>query len=162
MSFDSRKRPSSEWTNEPSVSSSEPMQKKRLIPDNAGPLEGMTKAELQAALNMGGQSFKELRDIAKKLERFPPISREDTMDGIVKADELVMKKYPQAQIFVCYRCDHVKTSKMRAKYKGKEYMCGSCFDHISRCIIPYRGLPDYQRPKQCIHKVPKTIQKMYR
>jgi hypothetical protein len=156
------KRPNEDWKVPSSTSSNEPAPKKRLIPDNAGPLEGMTKVELQTALKMGGQSFKELKEIAKKLEKFPPVSREEQIDPFIDTADLVMKKYPQPQIFVCHRCDHVKTSNMKAKYKTKENICGSCFDHITRCIIPYKGLPEYQKPKQCIHKIPKTIQKMYR
>ena len=142
--------------------STEPPVKKRFIPEDAAPLEGMTKTELQAALRMSGQSMKDLKDIAKRLEQFPPSGRQDEIDPFVKMADLVMKKYPQAQVFSCYRCDHTRTSNMKAKYKGKEAICGSCFDHLTRCIIPYRDLPDYQRPKQCIHKIPRTIQKQYR
>jgi hypothetical protein len=156
--MDQRKRPpppSSGWDQAVGV-------KKRFIPENSAPLEGMTKGELQAALKMSGQSLKELKDIAAQLEKFPPISRSDEIDPFVKAAELVMKKYPQPQVFSCYRCDHTKISNMKAKFRGKENICGACFDHITRCIIPYRELPDHQRPKQCIHKIPKTIQKQYR
>ena len=164
---DSRKRPlppssSSASRPPPPPSAPPPEAKKRFIPDDAAPLEGMTKAELQAALKMSGQSLKELRDIAKQLEQFPRIGREAEIDPYVKDADLVMKKYPQPLVFSCYRCDHTKTSNMKAKYRGKENICGSCFDHMTRCIIPYRDLPDYQRPKQCIHKIPKTIQKQYR
>ena len=122
----------------------------------------MTKIELQAALKLPNQSFKELKDIAKQLERYPPISREGDIDGFAVMADLVMKKYPAPQIFSCYRCDHTKTSNMKAKYRGKEIICGSCFDHLTRCIIPYRDLPDHQNPRQCVHKVPKTYQKQYR
>ena len=136
--------------------------KKRVIIDSSNPLEGMTKVELQAALKLPNQSFKELRDIAKKLEKYPPISREGEVDAIVEMADLVMKKYPQPQIFCCYRCDHTKTSNMKAKFKGKETVCGSCFDHLTRCVIPYKGLPAHQKPEKCIHKVPRTIQKQFR
>lgn len=135
---------------------------KRHIPDNAHPLEGMTKAELQAALRLGKQSFKELREIGRRLEKFSPIGREDQLDLTIETADLVMKKYPQAQIFVCYRCDHVKTSNMKAKFKTVESICGSCYDHLTRCVIPFRGLPEHQRPARCLHKVPKTYQKQYR
>ena len=165
-SSESRKRPSPWDQKGPSTSSStavpEPAVKKRLIPENAAPLEGMTKAELQAALKLGNKSFKDLRDIAKRLERFPPISKESEIDGSMETSDLVMKKYTQPQVFCCYRCDHTKTSNMKAKYRGQESICGSCFDHLTRCVIPYKGLPDYQKPQRCIHKVPKTYQKMYR
>ena len=139
-----------------------PVAKKRFIADDAAPLEGMTKSELQAALKLGNQSLKELKDIAAQLERFPRISRNDQIDPFATMSDLVMKKYPQPQVFVCHRCDHARTSNMKAKFRGKEYICGSCFDHLTRCVIPYRDLPDHQRPKQCIHKTPKSIQKQYR
>jgi hypothetical protein len=145
--------------------SSEPITqeaKRRFMPDNAAPLEGMTKAELQAALKMSNQSFKELKEIAKQLEQYPTTSRAAGIDPFVTASELVMKKYPQPQIFTCHRCDHTKTSNMKAKFRSKENICGSCFDHLTRCVIPYRDLPDHQRPKQCVHKIPKTIQKQFR
>ena len=155
-----RKRPlesgsvSSGWT--------QPEVKKRLIPENAAPLHGMTKGELQAALKLPNQSFKELKEIAKQLERYPPINREDEIDPFASMSDLRMKKYPQPQIFTCFRCDHTKTSNMKAKYREKELICGSCFDHLTRCVIPYKDLPAHQKPRQCIHKVPKGIQKQYR
>ena len=121
----------------------------------------LTKAELQAALKLGKQPFKQLREIGKQLEKFPPISREGEIDLVIQMSDLSMKKYEMAQIFVCHRCDHVKTSNMKAKFRG-EALCGSCFDHVTRCVIPYRDLPDHQRPQRCIHKVPKTYQKQFR
>ena len=133
---------------------------KRVIPENAAPLEGMTKVELQAALKLPNQSIKELRDIAKRLDRYPPVPRE--IDHVVLLADLVMKKYNQPQFFACHRCDHTKTSNMKAKWKGEHAMCGSCFDHLTRCVIPYRDLPEHQKPKQCIHKVPKSYQKQFR
>jgi len=139
--------------------------KKRLIAEDAKPLEGMTKAELQAALNLPNQSFKELREIAKKLERYPPISRESEVDASVEMADLVMKKYSQPQIFCCFRCDHTKTSNMKAKWRSSnkpQVICGSCFDHLTRCVIPYKGLPAHQKPEKCIHKVPRSIQKQFR
>jgi hypothetical protein len=139
-----------------------PAARKRFIDDNAPPLEGMTKSELQAALKISGQSLKELKEIASQLERFPRVTRNEEIDPYVTITDLVMKKYPQPQVFSCYRCDHTKTSNMKAKYRTKENICGSCFDHLTRCVIPYRDLPDHQRPKQCVHKIPKTIQKQYR
>ena len=139
-----------------------PPVKKRYIDDNAPPLEGMTKGELQAALKMSGQSLKELKEIANQLEKFPRVSRNDEIDPFVTNADLVMKKYPQPQVFSCYRCDHTKTSNMKAKFRSKEYICGSCYDHLTRCVIPYRDLPEHQRQKQCINKIPKTIQKQYR
>lgn len=154
----SLKRPVSSGWEEQSTSA-----KKRVIPDNANPLEGMTKAELQAALHLPNQTFKDLREIAKKLERYPPISKEAEIDPSVDMADLVMKKYTQPQIFSCHRCDHTKTSNMKAKFKGgKQYICGSCFDHLTRCVIPYKGLPAHQKPEKCIHKVPRSIQKQFR
>lgn len=137
-----------------------PPAKKRMIPDDAGPLEGMTKSELLAALKLPNQSFKELKEIAKKLEKFPPIGREAEIDGKILMADLKLKKYEQPQIFSCHRCDHTKTSNMKAKWRN-ENICGLCFDHLTRCVIPYRDLPEHQRPK-CIHKVPKTYQKQFR
>jgi len=139
----------------------EPQLKKRFIPDNAGALEGMTKSELQASLKLPNQSFKELKEIAKKLEKFPPISRDGEVDGRIEMADLKMKKYDHPQIFSCYRCDHTKTSNMKAKWKSEYVICGACFDHLTRCVVPYRHLPEHQKPK-CIHKVPKTYQKQFR
>ncbi len=144
----------------PRAPSEMPPAKKRMIPDDAGPLEGMTKSELLAALKLPNQSFKELKEIAKKLEKFPPIGREAEIDGKILMADLKLKKYEQPQIFSCHRCDHTKTSNMKAKWRN-ENICGSCFDHLTRCVIPYRDLPEHQRPK-CIHKVPKTYQKQFR
>ena len=123
---------------------------------------GSTKSELHAALKRGNLPFKDLREIGKRLEQFSPIGREDEIDMVIEMSDITMKKYTQPQIFVCHRCDHVKTSNMKAKYKGTEPLCGSCFDHTTRCVIPYRGLPEHQRPARCIHKVPKTYQKQFR
>jgi hypothetical protein len=145
----------------PATPIGEPEQKKRFIPADAHPLEGMTKSELQAALKLPGQSLKELKDIAKRLERFPPISRESEIDDRIEMLDIKMKKYGDVQIFSCYRCDHTKISNMKAKWKGEYVICGACFDHLTRCIIPYRQLPEHQRPK-CIHKVPKQYLKEYR
>jgi len=143
-----------------SVDPLQPPAKKRMIPENAGPLEGMTKSELLAALKLPNQSFKDLKEIARKLEKFPPIGREGEIDGKILMTDLKLKKYDQPQVFACHRCDHTKTSNMKAKWKN-ESICGSCFDHLTRCVIPYRDLPEHQRPK-CIHKVPKTYQKQFR
>ena len=122
---------------------------------------GNTKAELQAALLKQKLSFKELKEIGKELEKFSPVGRENELDIQIMLADLSMKKYPHPQIFVCYRCDHVKTSSMKAKYLGNP-ICGSCFDHVTRCVIPFRELPEHQRPARCIHKVPKTYQKQFR
>ena len=144
----------------PGMPAEMPIAKKRFIPESAGPLDGMTKSELVAALKLPNQSFKDLKEIAKKLERFPPIGKEAQVDDKIEMADLKLKKYEHAQIFCCYRCDHTKTSNMKAKWK-EEYICGSCFDHLTRCVIPYRNLPEHQKPK-CIHKVPKTYQKQFR
>lgn len=139
-----------------------PPPKKRLIPENASSLAGMTKAELQAALLLPDQSFKELREIAKKLEQYPPVNREANVDAFVETSDLVMKKYNSPQVFTCFRCDHTKISDIKAKWRGDKFICHSCHDHLTRCVIPYKDLPDHQKPKRCIHKVPKSYQKEFR
>jgi hypothetical protein len=152
----SRKRPSSEFSRPPSPP------RKRVIPENASALAGMTKSELQAALLLPDQSFKELRDIAKKLEQYSAVNREGQIDPYITAAEIVLKKYPQPQVFSCFRCDHTKISNMKAKWRKDKLICHSCHDHLTRCIVPYKDLPDHQKPKKCIHQVPKSYQKEFR
>ncbi len=141
--------------------------RKREVSDNVGAWDGMTKSELLEALKITNANssapFKDKNEIIKRLNKFPAVSKADQLDSQLEAADLIMKDYkPKAQAFVCYRCDKAKISTMKGRWKNDKLLCTCCFDHITRCVIPYRNVPEYQRPERCVHQVPKAYQKQYR
>ena len=130
------------------------------------------KAELIAALERGDRPFKEKNEIVKRLCQFPTVSKANDIDPLVKGEHISMKQFKTPQAFYCPRCDRAKISTMKASLITTPGMglsgskdisvCGSCYDHLTRCVIPYRGMPEYQKPEKCIHQVPRGYQKKFR
>eukprot|EP01066_Platyproteum_vivax_P009158 Platyproteum_vivax@DN4001_c0_g1_i1.p1 len=107
-------------------------------------------------------TFKEKNAIMKALKNFDPNPKHEEVDNAAESKDMVLKKYAQAQCFLCYRCDHIKMSNMKCKWSspsGVHNVCGACFDHVTRCVIAFRDVPDHQKPKRCIHYIPKCFKR---
>eukprot|EP01067_Filipodium_phascolosomae_P005375 Filipodium_phascolosomae@DN3458_c0_g1_i1.p1 len=121
-----------------------------------------SKAQLIDDLKVA-QTFKEKNSILKALKNFDANPRVEEVDNAAELKDISLKKYAHPQCFICYRCDHAKMSNMKAKWKLNDNVfksiCGSCFDHVTRCVIAYRDVPEHQKPKRCIHYIPKCFKR---
>eukprot|EP00916_Digyalum_oweni_P023746 GHVL01039366.1.p1 GENE.GHVL01039366.1~~GHVL01039366.1.p1 ORF type:complete len:151 (+),score=16.32 GHVL01039366.1:46-453(+) len=109
------------------------------------------------------QTFKDKNSILKALRNFDPCPKFDEVDNNVETSDIVLKKYSQPQSFVCFRCDIPKMSNMKAKWQltgnPVRNICGACFDHVTRCVIAYRGVPEHHLRTKCMHHIPKSYKR---
>jgi tetratricopeptide (TPR) repeat protein len=125
------------------------------------PISAMNRTQLIEALYSSGP-FKEKNEIVKRLQMYPANPLSEKIDDGIQASELVMKQYKTPQAFLCHRCDRAKISSHKVRLQEKHDLCGSCYDHLIRCVIAFRSVPEYQRPEKCIHEIPRSYQKKYR
>jgi tetratricopeptide (TPR) repeat protein len=130
-----------------------------VTPDGRKKFKEMSKSELISAFETSSY-FKEKNELKKILEEFPadPLPEDDLR---FTKENVTMKEWPTPQAFQCIRCDRPKISTMKGSFEGKNALCNSCHDHLTRCVIPYRNNLD-KKPERCMHQVPKGYQKQYR
>ena len=123
--------------------------------------DSATRLDLIAELYASGP-MKVKNELIRRLNEFPSTKQSEIVDPQTLAEDLAPLSKPAPFAFLCMRCDKAKISTLLATWRKEQWLCHACYDHLSRCVVPYRDLPVHLRPEKCIHQVPRGYQKKFR